>query len=1047
MKFRISLSRAALACALLCGVLSARAAERPNVLFLSVDDLKPSMGAYGDSLAITPNIDRLADDSSVMLNNYCQQAVCAPSRMSMFTGLRPDSTKVWDLRTNIQDSNPEAVTMQQLFKENGYTTAASGKVMHGARNEHPESWSVPFTSKKDLPYAEGFPVPAHDNAFYQGEHEQEVYAEMQAENIRDWRKRMTYMADKGAQPSMEGLDIPDDAYADGALANWAIDQLESYAQTKEPFFLTVGFMKPHLPFVAPKKYWDLYDQKNLPLAEFREHAENTPDWVYHKYGELRSYSDISRDWNTSIDDDTARALINGYYACVSYVDAQIGRVLNKLDELGLADNTIIVLWGDHGWHLGDHDMWCKHSNFEQATRSPLIIHAPGFKPGRVESMTEFVDIFPTLVQLADLKEPYPLEGVSLVPVMENPNAKVKDFSISQYNRQKDTMGYALRTERYRYVMWMGANWRTNMPFDPSLVEFVELYDYENDPLETVNEAENIAYADVAAELKAQMLDYFKTYVTAPQPVAAASAGSATNIDLAAINLNATTNRFAQPSRDGDGIMIDFELSKKWPSVDFFAPGGSWNLSANSGLEVSVTNLSPEQYRVTAYVANEGDVNANKKRAGGGEYVPGGATRTIKINFSDSQGPFNPANVAQMRIFADKLSAPGKLRINSVTGVGGQFKSAAPQASARPAATTSAPTQLAGEGSELFDPATVNPITLPTRFSRGTVSNGELILDFENNPKWPSVDFMAPAGGWNLSNASGVDISVTNLGNTQFRAQSYVANPDDTNADRKRANSNVMLAPGDTKVIHIQFSDSPAFRSNDVSYLRIFVDKLNGPAQLRVNSVTTVGGSAQGGSAPQASNSGAANPMVKEGSTGLGKIQYIRDHGAAKPSSAPTRTAASNATAKAVTGGELLDMSQISSANTELRFATVAPNPDGKSARLDFELSPKWPSVQFFPQEGGLWDLSSYSAVDVTLTNDSAEPVKAFAFVANPGHTQQTKKAVSAKATIGPGQTETLSIVLDPNTPNFDPKQVEELRVFIGMHKSPITLTMTDVTAR
>ncbi|WP_309400737.1 sulfatase [Cerasicoccus maritimus] len=1043
MKIPSSFLKVALVGAAFCCALTASAADRPNVLFLSVDDLKPTIGAYGDSMAITPNIDRLADSGSLMVNNHCQQAVCAPSRMSMFTGLRPDSTKVWDLRTQIQDSNPSAVTMQQLFKENGYTTAGSGKVMHGARNEHPESWSVPFTSKKDLPYAEGFKVPAHDNAFYQGEHEQDVYAEMQAENIRDWRKRMKYMAEHNAMPSMEGLDIPDDAYADGALANWAINQLEDYAKTKEPFFLTVGFMKPHLPFVAPKKYWDLYDQENIPLAEFREHAENTPDWVYHKYGELRSYSDITRDWNTSIDDDTARALINGYYACVSYVDAQIGRVLDKLDELGLSDNTIVVLWGDHGWHLGDHDMWCKHSNFEQATRAPLIIHAPGYQPGVVNSMTEFVDIFPTLVELAGLEEPYELEGASLVPVLKDSKAKVKDYSISQYNRRGNTMGYALRTERYRYVMWMGKDWRTTMPFDPSLVEFVELYDYDSDPLETVNQAENIAYADVASELRGQMLEYFKTYEEAPASMASAPAGSSTSVDLSAINLGATTNRFAQPSRDGDGIIIDFELSKKWPSVDFYAPGGAWNLSANGGVEVSITNLGSETYRATAYMANDGDVNANKMRAGNGDYITGGETKTIKINFADAQGNFNPGNINYMRVFADKLTAPAKLRINSVKAVGTPV-AGTPQASARTAprpASAAAPAQLAGTSVELIDPATVNTAALDYRFAKGTHAGNDLILDFENNPKWPSVDFFAP-GSWDLSAASGLDISLTNIASTQFRAQAYVANPDDTNADRKRANANVMLAPGDTKVIHIKFSDSPKFRPNDVSYLRIFVDKLNGPAALRVNSITTAGGGASIGGAPQASatSSSSANG-VQTGSTGLGQIKYIRQNTSAPAAS----SAASSAPASAPTGSQLLDLSKVSASNTELRFTKFSQAPNGLV--LDYELSPKWPSIQFFRQEGGLWDLSGYQYVDVTLTNESAAPVKTFAFIANPGHTHQNKKAVSEKTTIAPGATETISIKIDPSVPNFNPAQIEELRVFIGMHKAPVRLLLTNIILR
>ncbi|WP_269540636.1 sulfatase [Cerasicoccus fimbriatus] len=890
MKFSLSIPRLALACAALFIGLSAQAAERPNVLFLSVDDLKPSIGAYGDSLAITPNIDRLANSGTIMLNNYCQQAICAPSRMSMFTGLRPDSTKVWDLRTQIQDSNPDAVTMQQLFKENGYTTAGSGKVMHGARGEHPESWSVPFTSKKDLPYADGFPVPAHDNAFYQGDHEQEVYNEMIDKGINNWRERASYMAEHNAMPSTEGLDIPDDAYADGALANWAIDQLEQYAQTKEPFFLTVGFMKPHLPFVAPKKYWDMYDRDSLPLAEFREHAENTPDWVYHKYGELRSYSDVTRDWNKSIEDDQARELINGYYACVSYIDAQIGRVLDSLDKLGLADNTIVVLWGDHGWHLGDHDMWCKHSNFEQATRSPLIIHAPGYQPGRAEGMTEFVDIFPTLVELANLEEPYELEGASLVPLLENENAKVKDYAISQYNRQRDIMGYALRDERYRYVMWMRNDWRTTMPFDPSLVEFIELYDYEKDPLETVNQANNPAYADAAAKLKSQMLEYFKAY---EQPVEATPAYDGETvklgqgdvmIDLAAVDIAGLNTRFASVTRDGDDLILDFELSKKWPSVDFYGPGNTpWNLSAYNAIDITMTNEGSEQIRAHAFVTNPGDTSAQRKRAGANEYLPAGATKTLHIPFANPEYPFTPDVINSLRIFIDKQqSAPSKLRIDSIKGV--KIPGAAP------------------------------------------------------NP-----------------------------------------------------------------------------------------------------------------TAPQASTQ-PANKGFETGSTGKGQIIYIPKAGhTAPPQGQPGKAntaAPAGATATPASGESLLEVGQLTNTDVELRFASVNASPDGESLYLDFELSSRWPSVQFFPHgETSLWNLTGKTAVDVSLTNESSETVKTFAFIANPGHSQQNKRASSAKSPIAPGETATLSIPIDPTIPNFDPSQVEEVRVFIGMHKAPVRLKLNSITLR
>jgi arylsulfatase A-like enzyme len=446
-----------------------------------------------------------------MLNNHCQQAICAPSRMSMFTGLRPDTTKVWDLNTYVQDSCPSAFTMQQYFRMNGYQTAGCGKTMHGARDNFPQSWTVPYPDNRMLKYADGYPVPAHDGCYYQGEKEQEAYSRI-PNDYSDWKIRFFWMKEQGAMPATEFLDVPDDAYLEGALANYSMGLLEKFADSSNPFFLTVGFIKPHLPFVAPKKYLDMYDPDQIELAPFREHAKNSPPFAYHTFGELRSYTDIPSDFSTPISDMKQKELIRAYYACVSYVDAQIGKLLDKLNELGLADNTILVLWGDHGWHLGDHGMWCKHSNFEQATRAPLIFAAPGYAGGqKAAGPTEFVDIFPTLCDLAGLEIPKTLEGDSLVPVMKDPSVKVKEYAISQYPRWGDRMGYALRNDRYRLVLWMKNNWRSTQPFDESLVDAVELYDYETDPLETVSHAQDPEYKEVLDQLKAQMLDYFKQH--------------------------------------------------------------------------------------------------------------------------------------------------------------------------------------------------------------------------------------------------------------------------------------------------------------------------------------------------------------------------------------------------------------------------------------------------------------------------------------------------------------------------------------------------------
>ena len=510
MKCKQTLELLALTGAVTGTALTAQAGTRPNVLLITVDDLKPILGCYGNEVVKTPNIDRLAARGTIMLNNYCQQAICAPSRMSMFTGLRPDTTKVWDLATDLRTVCPSAVTMQQYFKQNGYETSGSGKVMHGSRGNDPLSWTIPFREDKNLKYADGYPVPAND--FYQGEKEQAVYKELQKAKITDWGTRFKWMADKGAMPSTECLDVPDDAYADGAQANYNIGLLEKFSKENKPFFMTIGFHKPHLPFVAPKKYWDMYDREKIELAPFQKEAANSPSFAYTQWGELKSYSDIPSEWNTPLEKDDQKKIIHGYYACASYTDAQIGKVLDKLDELGLSDKTIIVLWGDHGWHLGDHNLWCKHTNFEQATRAPLIVAAPGYKTGQKTSgMTEFVDIYPTLCELAGLQIPGALEGASLVPLLKDPSASVKDYSISQYPRQDKRMGYTLRTERYRLTMWMKNGWRTTQKFDEALVDATELYDYEKDPLETVSQQNNPEYKEILEDLRGKMLGYFKKY--------------------------------------------------------------------------------------------------------------------------------------------------------------------------------------------------------------------------------------------------------------------------------------------------------------------------------------------------------------------------------------------------------------------------------------------------------------------------------------------------------------------------------------------------------
>jgi len=453
--------------ALLAGVGAAAAAEtKPNILLICVDDLKPLLGCYGAPMIQTPHLDRLATRGVLFARAFCNQAVCAPSRNALMTGLRPTSIGIYDLGTNFRQAVPDAVTVAQYFLKHGYRTEALGKIMHVGHGNHEDaaSWTVPHWRPK---------VP------------QDQLKESMA-RARPHKSGGT----RGA--ATECADVPDNAYADGQIAAEAIRRLEqARAKPDEPWFLAVGFLKPHLPFVAPKKYWDLYDRAAFPLPALKELPAGAPKFAGTTWGELRAYSDIPEVG--PVDDAKARLLIHGYHAATSYVDAQIGQVLDALDRLGLAKNTIIVLWGDHGWHLGDHGLWCKHTNYEQAARIPLIIAAPGVAPGKSGALIETVDLYPTLCELAGLPVPAGLDGASFVPVLKNPaGAKTKDAVFHVYPR-KDLLGRAVRTERYRLVEW-------KKPGAPADTAVLELYDYEADPAETKNLAGE--KPEIVAQLRA-----------------------------------------------------------------------------------------------------------------------------------------------------------------------------------------------------------------------------------------------------------------------------------------------------------------------------------------------------------------------------------------------------------------------------------------------------------------------------------------------------------------------------------------------------------------
>ncbi len=449
-------------------------AKKPNVLFIAVDDLRTELGCYGNPHIKSPNIDRLAESGVVFNRAYCQQAVCNPSRASLLTGLRPDSIKVWDLITHFRDTVPDVVTLPQYFKINGYYTAGIGKIFHSVygKMEDPISWTIP----KMRPKVET-KVWSHE------------ILEEHKKFLEQYRTRMeksgqTPRAMRATATSCE--DVPDNLRFDGAQTDVTIEKLRELKDHPDPFFLAVGYVKPHLPFVAPKKYWDLYDRNTIPLAKNDFLPEGSPPMAMNTMYELRDYMDFldtPPPQDGPLSDENQRLLKHGYYACVSFVDAQIGRVINELSRLDLRENTIIILWGDHGWKLGEHRSWCKQTNYENDTRAPLIICAPHAKAkGKsTDALVEFLDIYPTLCDLADLPLPEHLEGRSMKPLLNQPNKPWKKGAFSQFYRTHGgipCMGHSIRTDRYRYVEWCN--------LDTGDLVATELYDHQNDPQENIN---------------------------------------------------------------------------------------------------------------------------------------------------------------------------------------------------------------------------------------------------------------------------------------------------------------------------------------------------------------------------------------------------------------------------------------------------------------------------------------------------------------------------------------------------------------------------------
>lgn len=455
------------------------AAEKPNVLFIMADDFRPEIGSYG-SHALTPNLDRLARRSVQFDRAYCQQAVCNPSRSSLLTGKRPDSLQVWCNSVHFREPNPDVTTLPLWFKEHGYVTRCAGKIFHNWHTQtHGDrrSWSAP----EFLHYAN------------HGDDKPLVTGELPPNLISDSPRNY------GASPLCECRDVPDEAYYDGRVAAEAGRVLGELVKSPEqPFFLAVGFWKPHAQFNAPKKYWDLYDPAKLPpLNPARPYG--APEVAFHDSREIRGLPPNQVNFTPQ----QVAEMRQGYFANISYLDAQLGKVLEALDRSGIANRTIVVFFSDHGYHIGEHAQWGKTSNFELDARVPLMIATPEMKTAgkRTSSLVELVDLFPTLVELCRLPSPDGLDGHSFTSILRDPAARVKTAAFTQHPRpayydrepsaEPKSMGVSVRTSQVRYTEWR--DWKTGKTISR------ELYAEADEPAELKNLADDSQYSAACNE--------------------------------------------------------------------------------------------------------------------------------------------------------------------------------------------------------------------------------------------------------------------------------------------------------------------------------------------------------------------------------------------------------------------------------------------------------------------------------------------------------------------------------------------------------------------
>lgn len=468
-------------CLLLHAASALPAAQPLNVLFIAADDLRTDLSCYGHPQVKTPNIDRLAQRGLVFDKAYCQQAVCNPSRASIMTGRRLDSLHIWNLATNLRERNPDLTTLPQHFMKAGYFTQDVGKIFHNwihTIQGDPASWSV----------------PAQMHFANHGDDKPQVQGVVPPNLAKD--------------PKCECRDVPDEAYFDGRVAQLAIQALEQRKAQGGPFFLAVGFWKPHSPFNAPKKYWDMYQREDVAMPKNPGWPQDAPRIAWHDSRELLGGKKGAPPRKLS--PAAVREMRHGYLANITYMDAQLGKVLDALDRLKLADSTVIVFWSDHGYHLGEQTLFAKTSNFELDARVPLIVATPQMKNAgqKTQSLAELMDLYPTLAELCGLPKPAEAQGVSLVPVLNNPAASVRAAALTQHARPAyyerepakipTHMGYSIRTATHRYTEWR--DWQTGE------TAARELYDHVNDPDETRNLASDAGQAAVLEQCAALLKD-------------------------------------------------------------------------------------------------------------------------------------------------------------------------------------------------------------------------------------------------------------------------------------------------------------------------------------------------------------------------------------------------------------------------------------------------------------------------------------------------------------------------------------------------------------